>query len=134
MSRSSYKFKYFSSLFYRKFINSLTSDLKFKQLTKLSVLKKRKTRKMIVKKMKFTGKLKLKLYKLVIGAITITKRSSIICKYLNTQRFKVHKGLYSSYLKIYHPQVGYKFGEFSLTKKPFNYPIVKKNGKITKRL
>jgi ribosomal protein S19 len=76
----------------------------------------------------------MKQYKLVNRSIVTTKRSNFIDKFLKNHKFRIHKGLYSNLIKITDVHIGYKIGEFSFTRKAFNYPIIKKDGKITKRL
>jgi ribosomal protein S19 len=64
----------------------------------------------------------------------IFKKNSIIPVELNNQFIKVYKGNNFRPLKINLYNIGFKFGNFTLTRKPFNYPLkAKKKNIITKR-
>ncbi len=52
----------------------------------------------------------------------IMNKSSTIAKSLIGYTFFIHKGLKYRELKILDLHVGYKFGEFILTRKPFVFP------------
>lgn len=134
MSKSRIKFQNTSLFFYRKYYEKLPYEKKFNKLTKLGVFRKRITPYMLKNRWKFTGSKRLKQYKLVNRSVVITKRSNFIDKFLKNHKFRIHKGLYSNLMKITEVHIGYKIGEFSITRKAFNYPIIKKDGKITKRL
>lgn len=55
----------------------------------------------------------------------IMNKSSTIAKSLKDNTFFIHKGLKYRELKITNYHIGFKFGEFILTRKPHVYP--KKN-------
>jgi len=61
-----------------------------------------------------------------------SRNSSIPYCFINT-RVYVHKGNSSKKLTINRNVVGYKFGEFSFTKKPFYYPKKDPKKKTKKR-
>ena len=56
-------------------------------------------------------------------------RSSSIPNCFNNYYFRVHKGNIFRRIMINIFNVGYKFGEFSFTRKPFHYPLKKINKK-----
>lgn len=58
-------------------------------------------------------------------------RSSSIPNCFINAKVYIHKGNKSKKLTVYKNVVGYKFGEFSFTKKPFYYP--KKDVKKSKK-
>ena len=65
----------------------------------------------------------------------IFKKSSIIPNVLNNKIIKIYKGNNFRSLIINLYNIGFRFGNFALTRKPFNYPlkIKKKNNIICKR-
>lgn len=63
--------------------------------------------------------------------IKIISKSSTIPKSLNNITFLIHRGINYRMLKIVKPLIGFKFGEFILTRKPHVY-IKKIKNKKTK--
>lgn len=53
----------------------------------------------------------------------IFKKSSVVPIDLNKYTIKIHKGNNFRPLKVNMFNIGFKFGNFTLTRKPFNYPI-----------
>jgi len=52
-------------------------------------------------------------------------RSSTIPRCFSSHKIRIHKGKYSRKLLIHMYNVGFKFGEFSFTRKPFHFPLKK---------
>ena len=61
-------------------------------------------------------------------SIFYNRSSSIPSCFVNNY-FRIHKGNNFRRLMINVYNVGYKFGDFSFTKKPFHYPLKKSNKK-----
>jgi ribosomal protein S19 len=56
-------------------------------------------------------------------------RASTVPKCFLNYHFRIHKGLIFRRLVVNLYNVGYKFGEFSFTRKPFHFPIKKSQKK-----
>lgn len=61
----------------------------------------------------------------------IWNRNAVIPSFLNGQLIKIHNGKEFKIIKITEEKIGYKFGEFVSTRKPYMYKGKKKI--ITKR-
>lgn len=67
-------------------------------------------------------------------SLFIFKKNSVIPIELNEYTIKVHKGNNFRPLQINQYNTGFKFGNFTLTRKPFNYPLkTKKKNILIKR-
>lgn len=82
---------------------------------------------------KYTNRFKY--YKLMVQRFkrrinyVITDRSSVIPNLYLNKNVQIHKGTNFRKLFISKTIIGYKFGEFSFTKKPFKFPIKLKKRK-----
>lgn len=56
----------------------------------------------------------------------VYSRSSQIPNFFLNKFVRIHKGNFSNFLLIDNYNIGYKFGEFSFTRKPFHFPLKKK--------
>lgn len=65
------------------------------------------------------------------NGIKVWSRASTILEEFVNYRFLVHNGKYFYRIHVKYPMVGYKFGEFSYTKKNAIYKKKKKKGKIS---
>ena len=61
--------------------------------------------------------------------LTISDRSSVIINNLVNHNVYVHKGSSSRKIFLIKTHVGFKFGEFAFTRKPFKFPIKNKKKK-----
>ncbi len=68
---------------------------------------------------------KYKIKKIKNYNILYNRNSNIPKQFINL-KFLIYKGNCFKKLKITKYYIGFKFGEFSFTRKPFKYPLIKK--------